>query len=103
MNESVYGIEMQYWEMIREIFSRFPHVEEVVLFGSRAKGTYKKGSDIDVALKGEAVDKDDLSAIGALLEDSCLPWMADVVVYRYLTNKDLKEHIDRIGKVIYRR
>ena len=87
---------------IYRILNAFPHVEEAVLFGSRAKGCYRKGSDIDIALKGEKVDKDDLSAMLAMFEASLIPYFVDLVIYDRLQNKGLKGHIDRVGISFYR-
>lgn len=96
-----YGLDTKYVEMIRNVFSRHPEVEKVILFGSRAKGSYKPGSDIDMAVIGEGVTKNTLSSLLGEFEDSLLPFFVDIVSYSQITNLELKEHIDRVGKVIY--
>lgn len=105
MNDSQwekYGLSASNGNCILDILSRFSEVQEVVLFGSRAKGNYKPGSDIDLAAKGD-ITKDVLSALLAAFEGSLLPYFVDVVVYGHLKNEALKEHIDRVGETIYRR
>lgn len=71
-------------------------MREAVLFGSRAKGNYKKGSDIDIAVKGP-VEKDALAQLIMAFDESLLPYFVDVVVYANLENEALREHIDRVG------
>lgn len=70
------------------------------MFGSRAKGNYKPGSDIDLAVKGP-VEKDTLSKLLTAFEESLLPYFVDVVVYDRLQNEALREHIDRVGISIF--
>lgn len=97
-----YGLSESNGNCILDILSRFSAVQEVILFGSRAKGNYKSGSDIDLAIKGD-ITKDVLSTLLAVFEDSLLPYFVDVVVYGHLKNEALIEHIDRVGETIYRR
>ncbi|RGM53100.1 nucleotidyltransferase domain-containing protein [Bacteroides uniformis] len=82
------------------VLARFDEVREAVLFGSRAKGNYKKGSDIDIAVKGP-VEKDALAQLMMAFDESLLPYLVDVVVYANLENEALREHIDRVGVRIY--
>ncbi len=99
-----YGLKQSDLEEMDRIFSMFDDVEKVVLFGSRTKGTYKPGSDIDIALKGRDVKQKTVSRLAMLLnEESLLPYFFDVVNYTELKNKDFIEHIDRVGVVIYSR
>jgi len=103
MNElvwDIYGLSMANGKRIIDILSRFAEVREAVLFGSRAKGNYKPGSDIDLAVKGP-VSKDTLSALLTAFEDSLLPYFVDVVIYEHITNEALREHIDRVGATVY--
>jgi len=101
---NAYGISEQSYKWILDAISQCPVIEEVYLFGSRAKGTYKKGSDIDLAVKG----RDCTSAIALdlqtlLNEKLPIPYMVDVVDYGSLTHQELREHIQRVGVVIYRK
>ena len=70
------------------------------MFGSRAKGNYNRGSDIDIAVKG-TISKDVLSALLGAFDETVLPYFVDIVVYGHIKNLALKEHIDRIGTCIY--
>ena len=75
-------------------------VREVVLFGSRAKGTFSTGSDVDLAVKGCSTD-DAIRLSSILNEETTLPYFFDVVVYETIQSRDLIEHIDRVGMKIY--
>ena len=85
------------------MFARFPAVDKAVLYGSRAMGTYKVGSDIDLALYGDRLTLPQLAAISSELDDLLLPYTIDLSVFAMLNNADLREHIGRVGKVFYER
>ena len=91
-----YGLSEINGKRIMDVFSRFSEVQEAVLFGSRAKGNYRQGSDIDIAVKG-TVSKDVLSALLVAFDETVLPYFVDIVVYDHIKNIALKEHIDRVG------
>lgn len=81
---------------------KFPEIKKAVIFGSRAKGNYKPGSDIDIAIYGEKITFDILAKLHSELEEqSPMPYFFDIVDYTHLNHKELKEHIERVGKVIY--
>lgn len=97
-----FGLRQSDLEYIIEKISEFNEVERAVIFGSRAKGNYKHGSDIDMAIMGEKIDFNVVSKLHSLLEEQGpLPYLFDVVDYTHLNHAELKEHIDRVGKVIY--
>ena len=95
-----YGLSEKNGKCVCAVLARFDEVREAVLFGSRAKGNYKKGSDIDIAVKGP-VEKDALAQLMMAFDESLLPYFVDVVVYANLENEALREHIDRVGVRIY--
>lgn len=86
---------------IKAILERFPEVKEAWLFGSRAKGNYQPGSDIDIALKGENLSHAVTCISGYLNDESPLPYHFDILDYRIVDNQDLLTHIDRVGIKIY--
>lgn len=88
---------------LREVFATCPRVEEAVLFGSRAKGSARTGSDIDLALKGGELGHRDLLALENGLDDLLLPYPIDLALYDQIDNPALREHVDRVGIVIYSR
>ena len=90
--------------LIKNIFKQYPQIEEVVIFGSRAIGNYKKGSDIDIALKGVDIDFKITAKIDYKLnEETALPYMFDVVDYNNIDNEDLRLHINNEGKIFYKK
>jgi predicted nucleotidyltransferase len=89
---------------ILSIIEKEPEVEEAIIFGSRAKGNYKNGSDIDIALKGTGVNDSTTRAISYMLnEETHMPYQFDVLNYHELGNIDLIEHINRVGICFYKR
>lgn len=82
--------------------SEFKQIKKAVIFGSRAKGNYKAGSDIDIAIIGDDVDFNVISKLHSLLENQGpMPYLFDIIDYTHLDNEALKDHIDRVGKIIY--
>jgi len=97
-----YGLSDNTLNTLDSIFSKYPGIKQAVLYGSRAKGKYRNGSDIDLSLKtGESFTFNDLLHISGDFDDSDIPYFVDVSIYEKLSNPDLKAHIDRVGKVLY--
>jgi len=97
-----YGLSNETLHTLNSIFSRYQDIRQAVLYGSRAKGNYRNGSDIDVTLKtGADFTFTDLLRLGNDFDDSDMPYFVDVSIYDDISNYDLKAHIDRVGKVIY--
>lgn len=104
MNPSQIGLLDRDLKEINEILMSCPAVERAMLFGSRAKGTHRPGSDVDIALCGQTVGFDTVTKVHALLEDlSSMPYLFDVVDYTHLQHEGLKDHIDRVGVCIFDR
>lgn len=99
----MHGLTSKDLETISTVLEKYPNVEQAVLFGSRAKGTHRPGSDVDIALKGTELDKAVLQVSTYLNQESLLPYCFDIVDYTTLNNEQLIEHIDRVGKLIYSR
>lgn len=98
-----YGLKHKTITAIQEVFARYPQIEKVILYGSRAKGTYRKGSDIDLTLIGKDLDLTTLFEIEGTLDDLLLPYKIDLSIYRKIENADLLAHITRVGVVFYER
>lgn len=96
-----YGLKEEVVKQITDVFARFPDIEKVLLYGSRAKGTYKNGSDIDLCLLGNNIDLTLLSKIDLALDELFLPYSFDLSIYNNLSNPDLISHIDRVGIPIF--
>ena len=86
---------------ITEIFASYQEIDEAILFGSRAKGTHKEASDVDIVIKGENVTYSFVAKLKSHLEeDTYLPYFFDVIAYKTITSDELKEHIRIYGKTL---
>ena len=99
----MYGLSDKEFDEMTAIFSKCDNLEKVILYGSRAKGNYKKFSDVDITLEGDNLTLADLFQIQDLLYESDLPYMYDVSIFSTITNQDLIDHIKRRGIVIWER
>lgn len=99
-----FGISDRTYQKLLDTFSKYPEIKEVLVFGSRAKGNYKTGSDIDLAVKGKGVTPGLIFRLKSLFNSRLsIPYKVDVVGYDHLEYQELKEHINRAGKVVYRK
>lgn len=96
-----FGLPEQTLTIIRRILADYPAVEKAILYGSRAKGNYRKGSDIDLTLVGDGLDYRMLGEIAGRLEDSPIPYQVDLSILSYIDSPSLLEHIERVGVVFY--
>ncbi len=97
------GLQIQQIESINRIFSLYPQIEQVILYGSRAKGNFKPGSDIDLTIIDQSLSFSELLHIQSQLDDLLLPYKFDLSLKRSISNSDLLEHISRVGKVFYQK
>ncbi|TAH49531.1 MAG: nucleotidyltransferase domain-containing protein [Treponema sp.] len=98
------GLPHLVFEAISEAVVSYVEIEKVVLFGSRAKGTWKDGSDIDLCLIEEGITRSILASISwKLNEEGTLPWKFDILVRSLIVNSALLEHIERVGIEVYTR
>jgi predicted nucleotidyltransferase len=103
MQNLPFGLPLAAVEKIRRTFASHPEVERSVLYGSRAKGSYKNGSDIDLTMYGDDLNHSLLLKILDELDELLLPWMIDLSIFRQIDNASLREHIERVGVVFYER
>lgn len=97
------GLGKNWKERLLGILTAHPAVQGVVLFGSRAMGTWKPASDIDLALEGATLDLNDLLQLKASVGELNLPVDVDLLLLDTLKNPDLLRHIDTCGVVWWRR
>ena len=97
-----YGLKEETILQIKSVFALFPKVKKVVLYGSRAIGTFKKGSDIDITLYGDNLDLTCLSKIEIAIDDLLLPYTFDVSIFKQISNPDLVDHINQFGIEFYK-
>lgn len=99
----MFGLTADEIKIIVDAIKSQPKIDEAIIFGSRALNTYKKGSDIDIALKGNNIEPIVTNISGLLNDESPLPYFLDVLDYNSITNEDLRQHIDRVGITVYKR
>ncbi len=98
-----HGLNEQDIKAIQTVLEQYPAIDEVILYGSRAKGNYRNGSDIDLTLLGPGLDLTTLLKIENQLDDLLLPYKTDLSIFHKIENPDLIDHINRVGITFYRR
>lgn len=96
-----FGLEENTIEKINSVFGQYENIEKVILYGSRAKGNYKKGSDIDLVIEAKDFTFTDMLKVENQLDDMLLPYKIDISLIHQVSNPDLIEHIERVGKIFY--
>lgn len=99
----LYGLTEKTVDQIKNILSHYQQIDEVILYGSRAMGNFKRGSDIDLTIKGENLNISILNNIDLELDDLLLPYTFDLSIFNHIDNPDLVDHINRVGKLLYSR
>lgn len=97
------GLKDIHIKKIQSVFSNFKAIDKAILYGSRAKGDYRNGSDIDLSLVGNTLDLNILLRIENELDNLLLPYKIDLSIFHKIENADLIEHINRIGVVFYKK
>jgi predicted nucleotidyltransferase len=96
-----FGLSLTTVQQIREVLSHYPQVEKATLYGSRAKGNFKHGSDIDLTLHGAKLSLEVVYQILDELDDLLLPHTLDLSIFEYINDIDVIEHIQRVGITFY--
>lgn len=97
-----FGLSVETIAKIRSVFAAHPEIEQARIYGSRAKGNYRTGSDIDVCLSGNSeLIHANFHTLLNELDDAMLPYTMDISIYDYFENPALTEHIDRVGQLFY--
>ena len=99
----MYGMADEELSFLCTLFAQQKEIEQVILYGSRAKGTYKPFSDVDITLLGYGLTRNHLNRLSAELDESSLPYRFDISIFSKLTNDALIEEIEKTGVVLYRR
>lgn len=94
------GLSENEQNAIIEVFRRHSDIDRVTLFGSRAKGTARSNSDIDLAVYG-ITDDLKIEELAIELEELPMPYKFDVKAFENIRHIPLREHIERVGMVIY--
>lgn len=98
-----FGLKDETINKINSVFEKIPEVEQVIIYGSRAKGNYRNGSDIDITLKGAELSYKILDTIISEIDDLDTPYMFDVSIFDKLNAPSLEEHINCVGLIFYKK
>ncbi|WP_440616157.1 nucleotidyltransferase domain-containing protein [Cysteiniphilum sp. 6C5] len=98
-----YGLTDKTFAAITHAISQQPKITKAILYGSRAKGNYHTGSDIDLTLIGDDLTVKDLFQLEEAIDALFLPYLFDLSIYAQLNNPALKSHIDRNGITLFSR
>lgn len=90
-------------QALRDTLASFPEIEEAIIYGSRARGTNRMASDIDLTLKGNGLTYLQLALLDEKIDDLYLPYFVDLSLFSMLNSPALLESIRREGKVFYNR
>ncbi|QOJ20885.1 MAG: nucleotidyltransferase domain-containing protein [Gammaproteobacteria bacterium] len=96
-----FGLSPATLEKLNTVFAQHDAIDSVLIYGSRAKGNFRAGSDIDLTIKGDEISFTEFMQIEDQIDDLMLPYTVDLSQYYQLENTDLVAHIDRIGVAIY--
>ena len=99
--DAPFGLSVRALELLRGVFSSYSAVDRAIVYGSRVKGNYRNGSDIDIALEGCGLTFDDLLHIENALDNLLLPWGIDLSLLSHIDNPALLDHIARVGKDLW--
>ncbi len=98
-----FGLDQNTVDKINSFFGQIIQIQKVIIYGSRAKGNFKPGSDIDLTFINSKLDLTSLNKIRSGLDDLNLPYTFDLSVFEEIQSAELIEHIDRVGQVFYLR
>jgi type I restriction enzyme S subunit len=98
-----FGLEEHIISQIINLFEQQPKIDKAIIFGSRTKGNYKPGSDIDIAFKGTDLNTKEILNLYVKWDDLAIPFKLDLLKYETIKEPELKDHIDRVGIELYSR
>jgi predicted nucleotidyltransferase len=103
MEEMIFGLSARIRADFARVFARYPTIEQVLIFGSRAKGSARTGSDIDLAVFAPRMTDPDFARLWIEIDDLPLVFKVDLLHWDRLANQALKDKIPREGRLFYAR
>ncbi len=98
-----FGLTKATIDSINSVFVLHPKVDQVIIYGSRAKETHHEGSDIDLTLIGDNINEETFSRILLEIDNLNTPYLFDISIFSNLNSPDLETHINRLGKLFYQK
>lgn len=96
-----FGLSDTVIKELQDVFRRHTNIKKVLIFGSRSKGNYRVGSDIDLAVIGNDIDYNQILSILCEIDDLDLLYSVDLLDYQKKKGSPIGDHIDRVGQVFY--
>jgi predicted nucleotidyltransferase len=96
-----FGLSDTVIKELQDIFRHHSNIEKVLIFGSRSKGNFRAGSDIDLAVIGKGIDYSQLLTIRCEIDDLDMLYSVDLLDYQKKIGTPLGDHIDRVGQIFY--
>jgi uncharacterized protein len=96
----MFGLKQIHIESLNQCFAQYPDIEQVIIYGSRAIGNHRNGSDIDLTIVG-SLDFKSLLELENQIDDLLLPYKIDISLQHHISNMDLIAHIEHVGKIFY--
>lgn len=96
-----FGLNDKTLELIRTVLSSFPEIDQAIIYGSRAKGSFKNGSDIDLTLLGNNLNQSILFQLMDKIDDLMLPYSFDISIFEKVSSPEFRAHVKRVGKPFY--
>lgn len=100
-NSPLFGLPEDVIKKIRAVFAKYNAIKTVTIYGSRAMGTYRQGSDIDLCIEAKTLDLTQLLKIDNELDDLLLPWKIDLSLKHSIDNPNLMAHIKEKGVLFF--
>ncbi|MBK1736206.1 hypothetical protein CKO15_13195 [Halorhodospira abdelmalekii] len=100
-HKALTGLPCGILEKLQAELSHYPHVQRAILFGSRAMGTHRPNSDIDLCLDAPDLPFQSFLQLASALDELVLPYTLDLILKHHIDNPDLLNHIQRVGLVVY--
>ena len=96
-----FGLEQNSIDKINRIFKQYEQIQQVIIYGSRALGNYRSGSDIDLTVKADNFSLSELMKVEIQIDDLLLPYKIDISLFRQISDPELVEHINQVGVIFY--
>ncbi|OIN91969.1 MAG: hypothetical protein AUJ20_09155 [Comamonadaceae bacterium CG1_02_60_18] len=101
--DTEFGLSARALALLRGLLARYPQIRLARIYGSRAKGNYREGSDIDIALDAPDMPFDTYLKLCGEIDDLLLPWDVDLTLLSHIDHPDLLKHIERVGQVLWQK
>ncbi|MEL7510846.1 MAG: nucleotidyltransferase domain-containing protein [Cyanobacteria bacterium J06554_3] len=98
-----FGLKRHIIQQIVSVLKQHPEIESAILYGSRAMGNFRPGSDIDLTLTGDALNYRTVARVENEIDDLLLPYLFDISIFSHIENPNVVDHIQRVGITFYQR